>query len=267
MTTRCESIDCRVEFSGQQPSTANSQRPAVNGQHPVLAFIVLIVSLLTSSLWAEVSGRVTYRDGSPCAYCWLDVQLEDRSYKIRADGNGYFELEIDKGERIKRLRAWNLGGERIVEDGFLFFSLYKDNPQLAPVIKDLRKRLQTYRVFVNSSLVQQLSVENCYFIVEREVYLFDRVSRFRSVEVDLGQLEVLEACTEDEQACIHLQPARILGVRNRLDRGGAAVFFDLKHRDQIPSVLHSIALLARACGNLKTRVIVQGVSPSAPSGN
>ena len=197
---------------------------------------------------------------APCAFCWLNVELQDRSFKMRADGDGYFELEIDRPEQIKRIRARNLGGERLVEDGFLFLSLHKDNPQLVPIIKELRKRLQTYRVFTNTVLVQQLISENCYFIVEREVSLFDRVSRFRSVEVDLSKLEVLEACSEDEQACIRLQPARVLGEKHRLDRGGAAVFFDGKHREHIQSVLHSIALLARSCGNLKTRVI----APEAP---
>ena len=154
MTTRCESIDYRVEFSEQQRSTVNGQlstfnfQPStVNGQPPLLAFIVLIVSLLTSSLWSEVPGRVTYRDGSPCAFCWLNVELQDRSFKIRADGDGYFQLEIDRPAQIKRIRARNLGGERLVEDGFLFLSLHKDNPQLVPIIKELRKRLQTYRGF------------------------------------------------------------------------------------------------------------------------
>ena len=262
MTPHCESIDSRVEFSGQQPSTANSQRSTVDGQPPVLAFIVLIISLLTPSLWAEVPGRVTYRDGSPCAFCWLSVELQDRSFKIRVDGDGYFQLEIEDPGEIKRMRARNLGGERIVEDSFLFLFLHKANPQLEPVIKELRKRLQTYRAFTNTTLVQQLIVENCYFIVEKEVTLFDRVSRFRSVEVDLSKLEVLEACSEDEQACIRLQPARVLGERNRLDRCGAVVSFDVKHREQIPGVLHSIALLARACGNLKTQVIAPEAPPS-----
>ena len=197
--------------------------------------------------------------------CWLNVELQDRSFKIRADGNGYFELEIDRPEQIKRIRARNLGGERIIEDGFLFLFLHKNNPQLEPVIKDLRKRLQTYRVFTNSTLVQQLISENCYFIVEREVSLFDRVSRFRSVEVDLSKLEVLEPCSEDEQACIRLQPARVLGEKNRLDRSGAVVFFDARHREQVPGLLHSIALLARACGNLKTRVMAPEAPPSSPS--
>ena len=114
-------------------------------------------------------------------------------------------------------------------------------------------------------LVQQLISENCYFIVEREVSLFDRVSRFRSVEVDLSKLEILEACSEDEQACIRLQPARVLGEKHRLDRGGAAVFFDGKQREHIQSVLHSIALLARSCGNLKTQVISPEAAPSSPS--
>ena len=253
MTTRCESIDYRVEFSEQQ-------RSAVNGQPPVLAFIVLIISLLTPSLWAEVPGRVTYRDGSPCAFCWLTIELQDRSFKMRADGDGYFELEIETSEQIKRMRARNLRGERIVEDGFLFLFLHRDNPQLEPVIKDLRKRLQTYRVFTSSTLVQQLISEDCYFIVEREVSLFDRVSRFRSVEVDLSKLELLEACNEDTQACIRLQPARVLGEKNRLDMGGAVVFFDGRHKEQVPGLLHSIALLARACGNLKTHVM----APKAP---
>ena len=236
MTTRCESIDYKVEFSLS-----------------LFICIVLATGFCTAEAFGEVPGRVTYRDGSPCAFCWLTVQLQNRSLKVRADGSGYFELEIETPGQIKRIRARNLSGERILQDGFLFLSLHKINPQLEPVIKGLRQRLQTYRVFTGAALVQQLILENCYFSVEREVLVFDRVSRFRSVEVDLGQLEVLETCA-DEQACIRLQPARVLGERNVLDRDGAAVFFDAKHKEHVPDVLHSIALLARACGNLKTQV-------------
>ena len=207
---------------------------------------------------------MTYRDGSPCAFCWLTVRLQERSFKVRADGEGYFELGIEKPEQIKRMRARNLGGERIVEDGFLFLSLHRDNPQMEPVIKELRKRLQTYRAFTNTTLIQQVISENCYFMVQRQLSLYDGVFRFRSVEVDLSQLELLEAC-EDEQACIRLQPARVMGERNRLDMGGGAIFFDAKYREHVPSVLHSIALLARSCGNLKTQVIPPQAPPSAVS--
>ena len=248
-----------------QPSTLNRQPSTVNRQPRLFAFILLISALWTEALWAEVPGRVTYRDGSPCAFCWLSVQLQERSFKVRADGEGYFELEIEKPEQIKRMRARNLGGDRIVEDGFLFLILHKGNPQMEPVIKELRKRLQTYRAFTNTTLIQQVISENCYFMVLRQISLYDRVSRFRSVEVDLSQLELLEAC-EDEQACIRLQPARVMGERNRLDMGGGAVFFDAKHREHVPSVLHSIALLARSCGNLKTQVILPQAPPSTVSG-
>ena len=229
------------------------------------AFTVLFTILLGATLSAQVPGRVTYRDGSPCAFCWLQVQLEDRSFKMRADGDGYFQLEIESAGQIKRMRARNQGGERIVEDGFLFLSLHKDNPQMQLVLKQLRKRLQTYRAYTNTTLLQRLILENCYFIVEREVLLFDRVSRFRSVEVDLSKLEVLESCSEDEQVCIRLQPARVVGERHRLDKGGAVVLFDARHREEIPGLVHSIALLARSCGNLKTQVIAPKAPPPAAS--
>ena len=246
-----------------QLSTFNLELPTPKRQPIPSICMFLAASLFAVEVWSQVPGRVTYRDGSPCAFCWLNVQLEERSFKARADAEGYFELEIDRPEQIKRMRARNLGGERIVEDSFLFLSLHKDNPQMEPVLKRLRKRLQTYRAFTNTTLVQQLILESCYFIVEREISLFDRVSRFRSVEVDLSKLEVLEACTDDKQACIRLQPARVLGERNRLDEGGAVVFFDARHREEIPGVLHSIALLARACGNLKTQVIAPEEPASA----
>ena len=265
MTTRCESINYTIEFSEQQASTADNQRSTVNGQPPVLVSTILIISLLTSSLWAEVPGRVTYRDGSPCTFCWLEVQLEDHGFKVRADEDGYFELEIESAGQIKRMRARNLGGERIVEDGFLFLALHRDNPQMVPITRELRKRLQIYRVFTSATLVQQFILEGCYFIVEREASLYERVSRFRSVEVDLSQLELLQACPDEEQACIRLHPARVVGERHRLDQGGAVVFFDARHREEIPGVLHSIALLARFCGNLKTRVIPPQEPPSAVS--
>ena len=235
---------------------------------PICLF--LAASLFAAEAWGQVPGRVTYRDGSPCAFCWLTVESwdrsfkQDRSFKTRTDEDGYFELEIETPEQIKRMKARNLRGERIVEDGFLFLFLYKDNPQLETVIKDLRKRLQSYQVFTNTTLVQQLVSENCYFIVERGVSLVDRVWRFRSVEVDLSKLELLEACSEEEEeACIRLHPARVLGAKSRFDRDGGTVFFDAKHKEHIPAVLHSIALLARSCGNLKTQVI----SPEAPTSN
>ena len=252
----------------RQPSPVNCQPSTVNRQRSFLAFIVLIPALCTGLAWAEVPGRVTYRDGSPCAFCWLSVQLQDgdSSFKVRADGDGYFELQVEDLKQIKRMRARDLRGEQIVEDGFLFLFLHKDNPQLKPVIKELRKRLQFYRVFTNTTLIQQVISENCYFIVQREISLYDRVSRFRSVEVDLSELEVLEACM-DEQSCIRLQPASVFGERNRLDRGGAAVFFDAKHKEHIPAVLHSIALLARSCGNLNTQVMAGEAPPGGVIGN
>ena len=258
----------QVSTVNSRPSTFN---PEPTRKIPLFLFICIVLApgFCTAEAWGQVPGRVTYRDGSPCAYCWLNVQLKERSFKVRADGEGYFELEIDGPELIKRIRTRNLGGERVVEDGLLFVLLHKNNPQLDPVIKDLRKRLQTYRVFTNSALVQHFILENCYFIVQREVSLIDRVSRFRSVEVDLSQLEVLEACAE-EQACIRLRPARVKGERNRLDQGGGVVLFDARYKEHIPAVLHSIALLARSCGNLETQVMTHenfAFSPGQQQGN
>ena len=247
------------QLSTLTPELSTRQRRSV----PSIC-VFLAASLFAAEAWGQVPGRVTYRDGSPCAFCWLNVQLEDRSFKVRADGEGHFELEIENPQQIRRMRARNLGGDRILEDGFLFLYLHRDNPQMEPVIKELRKRLQTYRVFTTTTLIQQVISENCYFIVEREVSLVDRISRFRSVEVDLSQLDLLETC-EDEQACIRLQPARVRGERNRLDQGGAVILFDAKHREHVPSVLHSLALLARSCGNLKTQVTPPEVPPPAVS--
>ncbi len=233
-----------MQTSNLQPSTFHLQ--------PV-AFVFLGIVLFSASLPAEVPGRVTYRDGSPCAYCWLKVQLADRSLKVRVDGEGYFKLEIETPDQIKRMRARDLSGDRYVENGFLFLFLRRPNPQLRPVISELRKRLQTYRVSSSSVLIQQVIVENCYLIIERDSSYLDGLSTLRTVEVDLNKLEVLEVCP-DEQACIRFQPARLLGERSPFDQGGAAVFFDAKHKGQAPGLLYSIAHLARTCGNSRTRV-------------
>lgn len=281
MTMPCASINCKLEFPGQQQSSLGCVCPASRGRRlrsnvaartvvlrslvpTFLAFLLTGLATVTR-LEAEVAGRVTYRDGSPCTYCWLQVQTGEGGFKVRSDARGYFEFEVSGPDVIQRLRARDLGGESFVEDGFLFFTLHKDNPQLTPVIKELRKRLQTYQVYSNSALVQQVIAEDCYFIVEREMIRGARVSRFRSVEVDLSQLELLEACdSAGEEACVRLQPARVVGESNRLDGGGGAVFFNARHKENVPAVLHSIALLARACGNLKTRVSVAAVPPSGP---
>lgn len=215
----------------------------------VAAQLVASFLMCGGALLADMPGRVLYRDGSPCAFCWLDLQVSGHSSRLRVDGDGYFQLPVESADEIRRLRAEDQAGERLVEKDFLFFVLHKNNPRVEPLLKDLRGSLQFFEQGISRETTQQVMLENCIFSVERLNFVEGRVLEDRLVAVDLTKLEKVEACEEESSACIHLQPARVEGERHQLDGTGGAVLFGARHRDEVPSVLQSLSLLARACGN------------------
>lgn len=229
----------------------------------VFPFILLIVALSNKVLLSEIPGRADYQDGSPCAYCWITVETEKQLIKVRTDRKGLFELNLDDSNMITGMHAHNLKGDWLVENGFLFFLLNRDNPQMKSIIKDLKNKVRTYKSFLHGTIVQKLNVKDCYLFVDRDVSLFNGFSQFRSIEVDLSKLESLKSCGEMESACIYLSPAQIVGNRSHLDQDGGVIFFDRKQRKHISLILNSIALLARSCGNLKAEVLpLETIPPS-----
>ena len=239
------------ERAGRIESVARTRRavPVASRLSTLFVGLLVVVSLAAPTL-GQVEGRAFFKDGSPCVLCRLEARVGDEWLRVRADLDGYFQIQVENPDRIRNLRSDHGKAKIEIEDGFVFLRLDRINPQLEEVVKAVRQQLQFVSAGLQSSAEQSMELTDCFLAIHSVGYFQGQALHVRLTDVDLTELMSIRACP-DRDGCIQFQPALVNG-RPPAEGGFARIgVVDKPKKQDIPALLQAIQLLARACGNVK----------------